>query len=430
MIQNHFNTEFNKLLGKTRPSRVALAVSGGVDSIAMLSLASVWSAESGIKLVVMNVDHNIRVSSQLEQNYVAQISKQLGYKFFPLSWNFDGNKIALQERARKGRYDLISRKCHDLGINTVLTAHHLDDMIETYLMRKAKKSGFLGLSSSNSFFYNNIRILRPLSKLHKIDLIDHLKRVKIKWIEDESNDLDLYERNRVRKYLTQFSDQERKELVKEIKEVDSKSKILNKEFIAILAQAVQFNNYGFAMLDINLIKKVNLDIKIQLFNYVLTIISGKTTLPRFRSVSKLLKSFDSTSRIDCSLHGCILKKTSGILLIFREKSAINTDSNKLKNIQYWDNRFELTIEHYSSSYQVGSLSNSEYIEIKGKLELGTLAKISDNNHKAILFTLPVIKNLEKVVAIPHISYYDDFDQGAKARVVFRPSFISRFTHFL
>ena len=127
---------------------------------------------------------------------------------------------------------------------------------------------------------------------------------------------------------------------------------------------------------------------------------------------------------------CILKSINGKLLIFREKSAIEVAFKKLKNIQYWDNRFELILENYNFTYYVSRLSDAEYIEIKDKLRLDKLSKISTNNHKAILFTLPVIKNLEKVVAIPHISYYDDFDYGAKVTVVFRPNFISRFTHFL
>ena len=53
-----------------------------------------------------------------------------------------------------------------------------------------------------------------------------------------------------------------------------------------------------------------------------------------------------------------------------------------------------------------------------------------NNHKDILFTLPVIKNLEKVVAIPHISYYDGFKSNSGVDVIFSPGFVSRFTHFL
>mgnify|MGYP001066307028 CR=1 FL=1 len=75
-------------------------------------------------------------------------------------------------------------------------------------------------------------------------------------------------------------------------------------------------------------------------------------------------------------------------------------------------------------------SSDEYVKVKDKIDLKNLAKISDNNHKLILFTLPVIKNLEKIVAIPHISYYDEFGLEEDLEVTFRSKFISRFTHFL
>ena len=99
-------------------------------------------------------------------------------------------------------------------------------------------------------------------------------------------------------------------------------------------------------------------------------------------------------------------------------------------LQYWDNRFAISINSPAIGSYIGHLSFDEYVSIKDKINLSLLADISDNNHKLIIFTLPVIKNVEKVVAIPHISYYDGFDQNTISEVVFRPSFISRFTHFL
>jgi tRNA(Ile)-lysidine synthase len=103
----------------------------------------------------MIVNHNLRSEASEEVQYVKLIAEKLGCNVFELSWHCGDNKIALQERAKQGRYELICNKCHELGINTLLTAHHLDDMLETYLMRENKKSGVFGLSSAHSFFYNN-----------------------------------------------------------------------------------------------------------------------------------------------------------------------------------------------------------------------------------------------------------------------------------
>ena len=164
MIQDLFDNSFENLLRKTKISKLALAVSGGVDSISLLVLILSWSKKHNTKVWVLNVDHNIRAESKYEAEYVKKIAEDLGYKFISLSWDHEDNKSAVQERARVGRYELMTKKCKELGIDTLLTAHHLDDILETYIMRKRKQSGILGLSSSKSFFYNNIRIF--FSKLY------------------------------------------------------------------------------------------------------------------------------------------------------------------------------------------------------------------------------------------------------------------------
>ena len=429
MIQSRFNNDFDQLLKET-PKEIAIAVSGGVDSIALLHLVSSWADSSDTKLSILSVNHNLRSEARDEIRYVEKISRELGHKFFALSWDCGGTKIALQQRARQGRYNLMSAKCCELGITTLLTAHHLDDMLETYLMRKSKKSGVFGLSYSNSFFHNNIQILRPLLNISKAELIKYLQNQNIKWLEDISNSSDLYERNRIRKQIALFTDTQKSELLGEMQAGRQRAAKLGKQLIAIMAESLQINNYGFAKLDLKKLKNACLEIQIQILNYIVTIISGKTTLPRFRSTRKLLSKLEFGENIKCSLHGCILKEIDGALLVFREKAAISVATQQLGSFQYWDNRFDILFDECSTGYYVDRLGFADYIAIKDQLNLDDLAKISDNNHKLILFTLPVIKNLEKVVAIPHISYYDDFDHGAIVKVVFRPSFISRFTHFL
>ena len=430
MIQSRFNDDFDQLLKETTSKEIAIAVSGGADSIALLYLVSNWAGSSRVNLSILSVNHNLRPEACDEIQYVEQVSQQLGHKFFALSWNCGGTKIALQQHARQGRYDLMSAKCCELGITTLLTAHHLDDVLETYLMRKNKKSGVFGLSHSNSFFHNNIHVLRPLLNISKSELIKYLKSQNIRWLEDISNNFDLYERNRVRKQIALLTDFQKTELLNEMQAASKHSAKLGKQLIAIMAESLQINNYGFAKLDLKKLKNVCLDIKIQVLNYVMTIIGGKTTLPRFRSIKKLLSKFESEDNIKCSLHGCILKEINSKLLIFREKAAIVVTAQQFGSFQYWDNRFDILSDKCSTGYYIDRLGFSDYIAIKDQLNLDNLAKISDNNHKLILFTLPVIKKLEKVVAIPHISYYDDFDHGATVKVIFRPRFISRFTHFL
>lgn len=431
MPTNRFYKDFNTLLGATKPKSLAIAVSGGSDSIALLHLTSAWVKQSDIEIIVFSVNHNLRTESSEEISYVKNITQKLGHKFYELSWNCGENKAGLQERARQGRYDLMSEKCLELSIDTLLTAHHMDDMLETYLMRKAKKSGIFGLSSSNCTFYNNIRILRPLFNYSKLELIEYLQANDIMWHEDHTNQSDLYERNRIRKEIASLSKNRKIEIKNELSSINKRAAILNEDLIIEMAESLQINDCGFASIDLQRLTNSCPDIQIQILNYILTIISGKSSLPRFRSMEKLLHKLSAPINFaPVSLHGCILKLQNNKLWIFREKSAINSALTKFSDLSCsWDNRFDILsrtkIDHY-----IGKLTLNEYISIKDKINFSSLKEESDNNHKLILFTLPVIKNIEKVIAIPHISYYDDCYDGATIEVVFKPNFISRFTHFV
>ena len=145
-MQKRFDDNINPLLSEITEAAsygVALAVSGGSDSIALLHLATEWAKSRKIRLVIFSVNHNLRPESSKEIEFVRMVVAQFSHEFYELSWDSGGNKVAIQARARAARYNMMSEKCRELGINTMLTAHHLDDRLETYLMHKNKKNGIL-----------------------------------------------------------------------------------------------------------------------------------------------------------------------------------------------------------------------------------------------------------------------------------------------
>ncbi|MFK7973326.1 MAG: tRNA lysidine(34) synthetase TilS [Rickettsiaceae bacterium] len=429
-IQDAFCNYMDYLVDSATKS-VALAVSGGSDSVALLNLSLYWAKQRGVKLVVFSVNHNLRLESKQEIALVQQQCQILGLEFYEFEWNNNASKVALQARAREARYQLMTQKCHQLAIDTMLTGHHIDDMLETYLMRKRKKSGVFGLSYSSSFFYNNIQILRPLIKFHKVDLITYLTKHNISWLDDQSNKLDIYERNRVRQQIATFSRLEREQLFSEMQAVNQTANDLNQLLIRTMAESVCINNYGCAVIDLSNFRSVIVDIQIQILSYILTVVSGAITLPRFRSIKKILEIIhENTICVKHTLHGCVLREHNSKLLVFRERSQINNIQYNNYNNLIWDNRFALQLVDIKPSYYISTLTLAEYQDLKGDINLQRLQKFSPQHHKAILFTLPIVKKLEKIIAIPHISYYDNMEFNKALQVVFKPKFVSRFTHFL
>lgn len=422
-LYKKFSLNINNILGVNKIEKIGIAVSGGSDSIALLHLLIEWSRARDIGVTIFSVDHNLRPESKLEISYIQRLSEELQCKFVSLSWYCGDQSSAIQERARKARYELINENCKRLGISVLLTAHHFDDMLETYLIKKSKKSSDLALMPNITYFWNDLWVIRPLFNIEKRELVDYLLTNKIKWFEDESNKLDKYERNGVRKKLELFNSEEKATLLDEYSTSINRAKELNEMLIQAIAEVVSIYNYGFAKINIAKFIDLHTEIKIHVINYVLAMVSGKAVLPRYRNVINIIAAVTDKSFISSTLSHCKLIAKNGEIVIYKEKAFIKESNNSY----YWDNRFEIILN--GSNYIISSLSMDEYIELKKHLNLEKLAKDSDNNHKSILFTLPVIKNLEKVVAIPHISYYDNETLSGFIKVIFKPNFISRFTHF-
>ncbi|WP_341753200.1 MULTISPECIES: tRNA lysidine(34) synthetase TilS [unclassified Candidatus Tisiphia] len=436
MLYQQFQQNIEQLIGNRPHQRsVALAVSGGADSIALLMLTHKWvstnSINENISMVVMLVDHHLREQSKLEHEYVRDLSRKLGYDYHLLHFDHQNNFSNLQARAREGRYQLMTDLCKKLDILTILTAHHLDDYIENYCLRLEKKSSIFGLSGSPINWYNNVKIVRPLFNIPKQRLVTYLIANNIKWFEDESNKSDKYQRNIIRKKLAQEGEYVKNQIISQQSTINQLvEEKLQPELIACIAESVKIYQFGFATINLLQITGFASEIILQLISFVLIIISGKNRSSRSESIRIIVTLLQQQMNFTKTLHGCVIKKINNNLIICREFGRSLPMDIKLNNIDIWDGRFRFTGSFANNSgYLVSNLTIKDYSKIRKDLDLTILKETSFNNHVAILFTLPVVKILEKVIAIPHISYYNDEELSKGLDVSFSPNFVSRFTHF-
>ncbi|WP_341756908.1 MULTISPECIES: tRNA lysidine(34) synthetase TilS [unclassified Candidatus Tisiphia] len=436
MLYQQFQQNIEKLIGnRPRVRSIALAVSGGSDSIALLMLTHKWvctnSINKNINVVVMLVDHHLREQSKLEHEYVRDLSHKLGHTYHLLHFDHQNNFSNLQARAREGRYQLMTDLCRKLDILTILTAHHLDDYIENYCLRSEKKSSIFGLSGSNINWYNNVRIVRPLFNIPKQQLVTYLITNNIKWFEDESNKSDKYQRNIIRKKLSQQGEYVKNQIISEQSTINQLvEEKLQPELIACIAESVKIYQFGFATINLLKVIEFSNEIILQLISFVLIIISGRNRSSRTSGVSRIMVLLQQQMDFTKTLHGCVIKRTSNNLIIYREFGRSLPMDIKLNNVDVWDGRFRFAGSFTNNSdYLISNLTIENYSKIKQDLDLTILKNTSFNNHVAILFTLPVVKILEKVIAIPHISYYNGNGLREGLDVSFSPNFISRFTHF-
>ncbi len=193
--------------------RVAAAVSGGADSVAMLRLLLELRQELGMVLSVIHFNHQLRgAESDADEHFVAELAQRHELQFHCASGDVvrhaTEQRLSLETAARNLRYDYFHRLLREGCVNRIATAHTLDDQAETVLMRIARGAGTRGLagiypklSESRQFSVSaqqDLAIVRPLLGVRRRELESYLSAVNQDWREDSSNRDLRHARNRVR----------------------------------------------------------------------------------------------------------------------------------------------------------------------------------------------------------------------------------------
>ncbi|MGZ0246452.1 MAG: tRNA lysidine(34) synthetase TilS [Alphaproteobacteria bacterium] len=179
---------------------MAVAVSGGADSMTLLSLAHDWAAETGATLTALTVDHGLRPEAGAEAAQVAAWCKAHGIAHQTLVWTGDKPDNGLQAAARDARYTLLHEWCHAQGHTELLVAHSQNDQAETYLMRMSRGSGIDGLAAMPLVSdRNGVRLIRPLLTVSRARIEATTAVRSLATVSDPSNRDRRYARVRVRR---------------------------------------------------------------------------------------------------------------------------------------------------------------------------------------------------------------------------------------
>ena len=198
---DRFRTETARLIAETPTpeTRLGLAVSGGPDSLALLTLAAEAYPTA---IAAATVDHGLRPEAAVEAQHVAEICAQLNVPHAILSPTepIVGN---IQSSARTARYALLEAWRESEKLGWIATAHQADDQLETVLMRLMRGSGVDGLSAIRPV---NGVIIRPLLGFRKAELVAHVASCGLDAINDPSNQDRTFDRIRLREALQDFPD--------------------------------------------------------------------------------------------------------------------------------------------------------------------------------------------------------------------------------
>lgn len=199
-LLDRFRSDLDALIAPAEA--VGVAVSGGADSLALLLLAA--AARPG-RVEAATVDHALRPGARKEADAVGETCERLGvpHAILAASWP-ETPETAIQERARRQRYRLLSYWVEERGLGALATAHHADDQAETLLMRLARGAGVRGLAAMRPRSVttgSHVRLIRPLLGWRRAELEKVCADANVTPASDPSNEDRRFERVRVRRAL-------------------------------------------------------------------------------------------------------------------------------------------------------------------------------------------------------------------------------------
>jgi len=303
---------------------LAVAVSGGPDSLALAYLTKCYSIQNKIKVKYFIVDHKLRKESSLEAKTVRDILKKINVDCKILKWNGKKPSKNIQAEARDKRYSLLAKECKKSNIKYLLTGHHINDVFENFFIRLARGSGLKGLTSfsKNTKYKNkNLNILRPLLDLEKNDLLNISKKVFNFFVNDPSNINKDYKRTRIRNLLKSLTKEglDKKKLkltINNLKDSDKSIKFyvnknLKNNSVFLKKKNSYILNYSFF--------DQSHEIIFRSLTTVIQQLGKKYYAVRGKSINELIEVINAKSFSKVTLGGCFIDRVNDTILISKEK---------------------------------------------------------------------------------------------------------------
>ncbi len=314
-------SNFKSKLNSTNKKKFVVAVSGGPDSLALAALSKAYTYCYKSKFYYVLINHNIRRNSLQEAKKVKNLlqKKQINLKIISNKKKIEKN---IQGEARNIRYELLSNFCLKNNIRSLISAHNLEDQVETFLIRLSRGSGLRGLSAMRpkSKISSKIDLYRPLLDTKKEFLIKISKKTFGNFIKDPSNKNLKYLRTKVRslKKPLEKSGVEYEQIFKSIRNLsdsrDSLDDFLKKEFSKIIKK-----KDSEILVNLKKFKKHNNEIKMAIINASIKKLKKNYYDPRAKKVINLIRTIDKKGFKKSTLGGCIFFKKGINLCLKKEK---------------------------------------------------------------------------------------------------------------
>ena len=333
---NTFKNHIDSKLPFLKKSKLLIAISGGLDSTVLTYLC--YQAKLNIALAHCNF--NLRGSeSDGDEDFVLQLAEDLDLEVFIESFETESyakeHKLSTQMAARELRYNWFEELSKQLGFDYVLTAHHADDVLETFLINLSRGTGIEGLSGIPEV---NNNVVRPLLGFSRTEIENHANANNLKWREDSSNASIKYLRNKLRHdvipQLKAINPEFLNNFQNTLKHLKDTTDIVEESVNTVLQRAIKSIDDNQISYYVSEFQKVNnpkaflyeifKDYGFTEWNDILNLLGAQSGKQLFSSTHRLLKDRDCLI-----LSEIAIKQSENILEITSENKQVETNLGSL-----------------------------------------------------------------------------------------------------
>ena len=309
-ITNNIEEVFKNFFIK---KQIAVAISGGCDSVALTFALNDFCKENKIKIYALTIDHGVRKNSKIEAKKVGELLKKfnISHKILSIPKKEIPQKN-IEANLREIRYKMLSDFCKKNHIEFLFVGHHLGDIAENFLIRLFRGSGLDGLSPMQEISeINGVKIMRPFLEISKDELKNYLIEKNISWFEDETNDDEKFLRNKIRKFLASFDDKNllEKRIYNASKEISKTRDFFDEIMMGYELEIIEQNADNLILINRYRLAEINPAISLKILAKILMKIGDKKYKPRKEKLIRFYEYLIADGAIKKrEFYGCVVEK--------------------------------------------------------------------------------------------------------------------------
>ncbi len=313
---------------------IICATSGGVDSVCLINILN----KLGYKVILAHVNHHKRKESEIEQKAMNELALNLKIPFELLDYHYDGIDN-FHNDSHNARYNFFKDLCKKYNTHTIATAHHLDDQIETIIMKIMEGSNLYGYGGiSISFYDGDYKIIRPLLCVTKDELYKYAKDNNLIYFEDSSNFKDDFLRNRIRHHVIP-------QLKKECSDLGLKTLEYNiqvkEAFNFIRKNSIKYLNLNNNKIELESFNKLDIALKKDIISLMLENNNINKNNNIILNILDLLNDSNGTKKIKLNDNNVFIRSYNYAFLEKEKNNLINSITINVGDVVIYNNKYKL-----------------------------------------------------------------------------------------